>query len=80
MKRPPSRADTTVDGWDSEIIRLEEGNEYKEGVQGFKCSWAGTRIKGELSTLQFIDRKTQNQVVNDENRDDEVDAEASDEE
>jgi hypothetical protein len=24
------------------IIRLKGGNEYKEGVQGFKCSWAGT--------------------------------------
>jgi hypothetical protein len=40
-----------------EIIRLEGGNEYKEGVQGFKRSWAGTRIKGKLSTLQFIVRK-----------------------
>jgi hypothetical protein len=42
IERPPLRADITVDGWDSEIIRLEEGNEYKEGVQSFKCSWAGT--------------------------------------
>jgi hypothetical protein len=33
-----------------EIIRLEGGNEYKEGVKGFKRSWAGTRIKGKLST------------------------------
>jgi hypothetical protein len=37
-----------------EIIRLEGGNEYKEGVQGFKRRWAGTRIKGKLSSLQFI--------------------------
>jgi hypothetical protein len=63
-----------------EIIRLEGGNEYKEGVQGFKRSWTGTRIKGKLSTLQFIDRKTQHQAVDDENRDEEVDAEASDKE
>jgi hypothetical protein len=64
-----------------EIIRLKGGNEYKEGVQGFRRSWAGTQIKGKLSTLQFINRKTQHQAVNGENRDDEdVDVELSDEE
>jgi hypothetical protein len=46
-----------------EIIRLEGGNEYKEGVKGFKRSWAGTRIKGKLSTLQFIDNRTQHQAA-----------------
>jgi hypothetical protein len=40
------------------IIRLEGGNEYKEGVQSFKRSWTGTRIKGKLSTLHFINRET----------------------
>jgi hypothetical protein len=45
-----------------EIIRLEGVNEYKEGVKGFKRSWAGTRIKGKLSTLQSIDNSTQHQV------------------
>jgi hypothetical protein len=40
-----------------EIIRLEGGNEYKEGVQGFRRSWAGYRVKGKLSTLRFVDRK-----------------------
>jgi hypothetical protein len=44
-----------------EIIRCEGGNEYKEGVQGFKRSWAGLRVKGKLSKLQFIDQKTQHQ-------------------
>ena len=55
-----------------EIIRLEGGNEYKEGVQGFKRSWAGTRIKGKLSTLRFIDRKTQHQDLDRENSDNEA--------
>jgi hypothetical protein len=32
-----------------EIIRLEGGNEYKEGAKGFKRSWQGLRIKGQLS-------------------------------
>jgi len=41
------------------IIRLEGGNEYKEGVRGFRRSWAGRRIKGKLSTLRFIDRTPQ---------------------
>jgi hypothetical protein len=54
-----------------EIIRCEGGNEYKEGVQGFKRSWAGLRIKGKLSKLQFIDQKTQHQELNSENIDDE---------
>jgi hypothetical protein len=66
-----------------EIIRLEGGNEYKEGVQGFKRSWAGTRIKGKLSTLQFIDRKQQQQAQDGENSDSEssedVDDKLSDE-
>jgi hypothetical protein len=34
-----------------EIIRCEGSNEYKEGIQGFKRSWAGTRLKGQLSKL-----------------------------
>ena len=54
-----------------EIIRLEGGNEYKEGVQGFKRNWAGLRIKGKLSKLQFIDRKAQHQAQSAENSDDE---------
>jgi hypothetical protein len=41
------------------IIKLEGGNEYKEGVKSFKRSWVGNRIKGKLSTLQSIDNKTQ---------------------
>jgi hypothetical protein len=55
-----------------EVIRLGGGNEYKEGIQGFKRSWAGTRIKGKLSKLQFIDRRTQHQAQDSENSDDEV--------
>jgi hypothetical protein len=47
-----------------EIIRCEGGNEYKEGIQGFKRSWAGTRLKGQLSKLQFIDQKPQHQAPN----------------
>ena len=54
-----------------EVIRLEGGNEYKEGVQGYKRSWQGTRVKGKLSKLQFIDRKTQHQAEDRENSDDE---------
>ncbi len=46
------------------IIRLKGGNEYKEGIQGFKRSWAGTRIKGKLSKLQFIDQhQAQNEDI-----------------
>ena len=52
-------------------IRLEEGNEYKEGVQGYKRNWQGTRVKSKLSKLQFIDRKTQHQAGDRENSDDE---------
>jgi hypothetical protein len=64
-----------------EVIRLEGGNEYKEGVQGFKRSWAGTRIKGKLSKLQFIDSRTQHQAQDSENSDDEVNSDdESDEE
>jgi Transposase/DDE superfamily endonuclease len=37
-----------------EIIKLEGGNEYKEGVQGYKRSWKGLRIKGQLSQLQCL--------------------------
>lgn len=36
-----------------EVIRLEGGNEYKEGLKSFKRSWAGQRVKGQLSKLQF---------------------------
>ena len=54
-----------------EIIRLKGGNEYKEGVQGFKRSWAGTRLKGILSSLQFIDRKEKQHDQSGENSDDE---------
>jgi Transposase len=46
-----------------EIIKLEGGNEYKEGVKSFKRSWVGNRIKGKLSTLQSIDNKTQHQAT-----------------
>jgi transposase len=38
-----------------QIIRLEGGNEYKEGVQGYKRSWKGLRIKGQLSKLQCLE-------------------------
>ena len=54
-----------------EIIRLEGGNEYKEGVQGFKGNQAGTRLKGILSSLQFIDRKEKDHDQSGENSDDE---------
>jgi hypothetical protein len=40
-----------------EIIRCEGGNEYKEGRDGFKCSFAGRRLKGKLSTHQFVEQK-----------------------
>jgi hypothetical protein len=67
-----------------EIIRLEGGNEYKEGVQGFKRSWAGQRVKGKLSTLRFIDRKEQHQGNSQDSSDEQpfvdVDYEESDEE
>ena len=62
-----------------EVIRLERGNEYKEGVRGFKRSWAGIRVKGKLSKLQFKDKKAQHQVVEDrENSDGEDDEHYSD--
>ena len=62
-----------------EVIRLEGGTEYKKDVRGFKCSWTGTRVKGKFSKLQFIDQKTQHQVVeNRENNDDEEDEGYSD--
>lgn len=38
-----------------EIIRLEGGNEYKEGVQDYKRSWAGLRVKGQLSKRTCLD-------------------------
>jgi hypothetical protein len=58
-----------------EIIRLKGDNEYKEG---FKRSWAGTQIKGKLSTLQFIDRKQQHQAQNGENSDSEASEDVDD--
>ena len=63
-----------------EVIRLEGGNEYKEGVQGYKRSWQGTRVKGKLSKLQFIDRKTQRQAGDRENSDEEYSDVESEEE
>jgi hypothetical protein len=53
-----------------EIIRLEGGNEYKEGVKGFQRSWAGHRVKGKLSTLQFINRKEPQASDSQDNSDD----------
>ena len=38
-----------------QIIALEGGNEYPEGIPGFKRSWKGDRLKGKLSTHAFID-------------------------
>lgn len=39
-----------------EIIRLEGGNEYAEGIAGFqRRSWKGDRIKGKLSPRATID-------------------------
>ena len=55
-----------------EVIRLEGGNEYKEGVQGFKRSWKGTRLKGKLSKLEFLS-ETQHQQGSGDNEDGEVD-------
>jgi hypothetical protein len=54
-----------------EIIRLEGGNVYKEGVQGFRRSWAGHRVKGKLSTLRFVDRKEPQASNSQDNSDDE---------
>jgi hypothetical protein len=38
-----------------EIIRLEGGNEYKEGRKYFKRSFAGLRVKGKLSKHIYLD-------------------------
>jgi hypothetical protein len=38
-----------------EIIRLEGGNEYKEGRQYFKRSFVGRRIKGILSKHIYLE-------------------------
>lgn len=37
------------------IIALDGGNEYEEGIPGFKRSWKGDRLKGKLSSHAFID-------------------------
>ena len=43
-----------------EIIRLEGGNEYREGAAKFhRRTWKGTRLKGVVLTLQMIDKKGQ---------------------
>ena len=34
------------------IRGCDGGNEYKEGIQGFKRTWAGMRLKGKPSRLQ----------------------------
>jgi hypothetical protein len=39
----------------SEIIRLKGGNEYSEKIPGFKRSWKGDRLKGQLSTNSYND-------------------------
>jgi hypothetical protein len=48
-----------------EIIRLEGGNEYEEGIPGFKRSWKADRLKGKLSSLAYVDpsRTTFNVVL-----------------
>ena len=50
---------TAIPYYIKEFIQLEGGNKYKEGVQEFKRNWTGTRVKGRLSKLQFINQKTQ---------------------
>ena len=55
-----------------EIIRLKGGNEYKEGVRGYKRSWAGRRIKGLLSSHQFVDKDLQHQGRDQDNSNSEV--------
>jgi hypothetical protein len=63
-----------------EVIRLEGGNEYKEGVQGFRRSWAGRRVKGKLSTLRFVDRKEPQAGNSQDNSDDELFEDVDDDE
>lgn len=37
-------------------MRLDGGNKYKEGIEGFtKRSWKGDRVKGKLSSLATLD-------------------------
>ena len=55
-----------------EVIRLEGGNDDSEGIQDFKNSSAGMRIKGKLRKLQFIDSRTQHLAQDSEPNDDEV--------
>ena len=55
-----------------EIRRLEGGNEYKEGVQGFRRSWAGHRVKGKLSALRFVDRRKPQASNSQDSSDDEL--------
>jgi hypothetical protein len=53
------------------IIRCQGGNEYKEGREGFKRSFAGRRIKRKLSTHQFVKAETQHQASVEDNSDSE---------
>jgi hypothetical protein len=47
------------------------GNEYKEGREGFKRSFASRRIKGKLSTHRFIKAEAQHQASDEDNSDNE---------
>jgi hypothetical protein len=62
-----------------EIIRLEGGNDYKEGVRGFKRSWIGRRIKGLLSTHKFVNSRAQHQASSSEDGDGEVNSDMEEE-
>jgi hypothetical protein len=64
-----------------EIIRLDGGNEYHEGIQGFKRSWKGDRLKGKLSSRAYIDpsRSTFNVISQHRERQDSVSHDSDDE-
>ena len=60
-------------------MTLDGGNEYEEGILGFKRSWKGDRLKGKLSTHAFI-KSTKSSFSQHQGSDSEGDSEVHDSE
>ena len=59
---------------------MKGGNEYPEGVEGFKRSFKGRRVKGKLSSHTFLDCSERSLVDGDDNDFEDIEQDKADEE
>ena len=69
-----------IPGHIKHIIRLKGGNKYLKGVEGFKRSFKGRRVKGKLSFYTFLDRSERSLVDGDNNDFEDIEQDKADEE